>query len=416
MSDSNGPRRLKFIFFPLGWVLAHVTRLVEIGKILRDRGHEVILAGNDPDEFPKSKLSFARQAGFRIARAEEPNLPYAWARFEKHGFMVSVWDVLTYTRWAPIDRILESQVKLIQAEQPDMVVGDATTTVSAAAYIAGIPAAGVMNAYAEEFLRYSSPFKPIIHLFDNVHLARQRRRVYRRHGVRPLKGLELIRTVPMISPDLPGLYDAPRSHPNWHMVGPIMAQPTLERPDWWSELDDGRTNIYVTMGSTGILDHFLQRSYPALAKLPYRFLLTTAGQASPETIAAAPDNFRIAEYAPGSELLEHCQGLIFHGGNGTMYQALAAGVPMVGVPTHLEQRVNFRIARRHGFGVQLGARGINGDRLVRALQRVMEDPSYRENARKFSEAVKTSDGARAAADIIERTALEGKPAGAGLGR
>jgi UDP:flavonoid glycosyltransferase YjiC (YdhE family) len=414
MSETTGPRRLKFIFFPLGWVLAHVTRLVEIGKILRDRGHEVILAGENPDEKPKSKLAFARQAGFRVAYAEEPNFPYAWARFEKHGWLVSAYDVLTYSRWAPIDRILESQIRLIEAEKPDMVVGDATTTVSVAAYITGIPAAGVLNAYATEFMRMTSPFKPVIHLFDNVQLARHRRKVYRKYGIKPLNGVQLLETIPLISPDLPGMYEPAARFPNWHMVGPIIAQPTLEKPAWWDELDDGRTNVYVTMGSTGILDTFLQRTYDALGKAPYRFLLTTAGQAKPETLRMAPPNFRIAEYAPGSELLEHCAGLIFHGGNGTMYQALAAGVPMIGVPTHLEQRINFVAARKHGFGIQFGARRINGAALARGLEHILQEPKFRLNAQRFTEAVKNSHGAVEAANIIERAALEGKPAGGAL--
>jgi UDP:flavonoid glycosyltransferase YjiC (YdhE family) len=413
-TQENPPRRLKFILFPLGWLLAHVTRLVEIGKVLRERGHEVIIAGEDPDLKPKSKLGFARAAGFRTAYAEEPNFPYAWDRFEQHGWIASAWDILTHERWAPLDSILESQIRLIQEEKPDMVVGDATISVSTAAYITGIPAAGVMNGYGTRFMSPTSPFMPMIRILDGVQLQRLRKKVYRKHGVKPVNAFRLLESIPMISPDLPSLYTTPKGYANWHLVGPILAQPPVERPEWWDELDDGQTNVYLTMGSTGILDAFLRRTYDALSKTPYRFVVTTAGQARPETIAMAPSNFRIAKYAPGNDLVKLCRALIFHGGNGTLYQGLAAGLPMIGLPSHLEQKISFEVATRNGFGIGFPARSVSGKQLVTALDRIIEDPSYRQNAQRFAEAVKSHHGAREAADIIERTALEGKPAGEGL--
>ena len=91
------------------------------------------------------------------------------------------------------------------------------------------------------------------------------------------------------------------------------------------------------MDRPGLLDPLLQRSYPALAKTSYRFIVTTSGQVSEATMVAAPPNFRFARHAPGSKLLERSAALVFHGGNGTMYQALAAGVPMLALPSHLEQ-------------------------------------------------------------------------------
>lgn len=410
-TSQNPPRRLKFIFFPLGWLLAHVTRLVEIGKVLQERGHEVIIAGEDPDLQPRSKIGFARKVGFRTAYAQEPFFPHAWDRFEQHGWLASAWDILTHEKWAPLDKILESQIKLIQEEKPDMVVGDATISVSTAAYITGIPAAGVMNGYGTRFMSATSPFMPMIRILNGVQLERLRRRVYRKHGAKPVNAFRLLESIPMISPDLSELYSPPKGYPNWQLVGPILAQPPVPHPEWWDELDDGKTNIYITMGSTGILDSFLRRTYEELSKLPYRFVVTTAGQARPETIAMAPANFRIATYAPGNELVHRCKALVFHGGNGSMYQGLAAGLPMIGLPSHLEQKINFEVALRHGFGVQLSARRVSGKKLVKTLDRILTDPSYRENAQRFSAAVTAHDGAREAADIIERTALEGKPAG-----
>lgn len=410
----NGSQRpLKFIMFPLGWLLAHTGRLIEIGKVLRARGHEVVFAGDDPNH-PRSKMGMARDAGFRLAYAREPNHPYAWDRFIRYGWTITAWDLLWHRRWAPLDEILEGQVRLLLDERPDMIVGDGTISVSTAAYICGIPAAGVMNAYAARFVSPTSIFMPMIKVWDTLHLSGIRRPIYRKYGRKPVNALRLLNAVPLISPDLEGFYDTPKGWPQWHMVGPIINEPDVPLPDWYAELGDGRPNVYVTMGSTGMLDTFLRRSFGWLAKMPYRFLVTTAGQVSDEVLAMAPRNFRIATYAPGSKLLERSQALIFHGGNGTMYQGLAAGVPMIALPCHLEQDICAEIVVKRRVGLAFKPWRVTGRRLTEALNRIIEEPAFRENAQRYSAEVRNANGAERAADILETAAREGKPAGADL--
>jgi UDP:flavonoid glycosyltransferase YjiC (YdhE family) len=404
-------RRQKIILFPLGCLLSHVGRLIEVGKALRARGHEVVFAGEHPDD-PRSKLGMAERAGFRWVYAQEPDYRYAWDRFVKYGWTATAYDLLRHQHWAPLDQILQSQIDLIEREQPDLVVGDATISVSTAAHITGIPAAGVMNGYAADFVGPRSLFMPLIHAWDATALRWIRRRVYRKHAVRQLGGLRLLRNTPLLSPDLPGLYPPPDGWPHWHTVGPIFFEPDVPMPDWFDELGDETPNVYITMGSTGILDTFLRRSFEALGRLPYRFVVTTGGQASEETLAMAPANFRLTRYAPGSKLLERCQALIFHGGNGSMYQALAAGVPMIALPSHLEQVFNFRPILNQGFGAQFSPRKVHGAKLASTLVRMMEEPACRAAAGRYSKQVRASDGPGQAAELLERIALARVPAGA----
>ena len=84
---------------------------------------------------------------------------------------------------------------------------------------------------------------------------------------------------------------------------------------------------------------------------------------------------------------------------------------MIGLPSHLEQHINFEIALKRGFGIKMTPRRVSGDKLVNALERILNEPHFRENAAKYSDAVRTTRGAETAADIVERTAYEGKPAG-----
>ena len=128
----------------------------------------------------------------------------------------------------------------------------------------------------------------------------------------------------------------------------------------------------------------------------------------------APRNFRIATYASVSKLLERSQALIFHGGNGTMYQGLAAGVPMIALPCHLEQDICAEIVVKRRVGLAFKPWRVTGRRLTEALNRILEEPAFRENAQRYSAEVRNANGAERAADILETAAREGKPAGADL--
>lgn len=401
-------RRLKFIFFPLGYVLAHTSRCVEIAKELRARGHEVVFGGDDP-KHPRSKLGLVKKAGFRLELSREPFHPYGWDRFVEHGWKASAVDLYNVRTWAPLQQIIEDQVELIRREEPDLVIGDASVSVSTAAYIAQTPAAGIMNAYASRFLSPRSAFYPLMRFYDRFILAPMRMRAYDKYGVPPVDAHQLLRSLPLLSPDLAELYDPPAYFRHYHTVGPIYADTPWPLPEWIGELDDGTPNVYITMGSTGLLNEFLRRVYPVLGVAPYRFIVTTGGQASPAIVREAPPNFRIVEYAPGLEILNRSAALIFHGGNGTMYQALSAGVPMIALPSHLEQDAIARIGVKHGFCIKMKARHVSPERLLRNLHRITEVPSYTAAARRFSESIRNANGAATAANILERLAQESNP-------
>jgi len=402
-------RPLKFMFAPMSYMLSHVCRCVEIGKVLRDQGHEVVFAVENPER-PGWRSHVAVNNGFRCHFTMEQDYGYIFDTFEKGGFLAVGLALLRLGSWSPLDKIFEGYIEAIEAEKPDIIVGDASIAASNAAYVKGIPAAGIQNSYAGQFLSWPSITGPAIYLWDKIHLERFRRPVYRKYHVKPINSVSLLKAIPMISPDLEGLYDYPDDW-NWKMVGPILSEPPTELPDWFDELDDGKTNIYFSLGTTGMLDPLLRRVYDDLSKLPYRFVVTTGGQASDETVAMAPENFRITDYAPGRAILKRCAAIIFHGGNSTMYQALEAGVPTIALWNQLEQKLTGAMLEKRGMGLCNQARKTTAAWLVNALNEVMENPKYREASRRYSEDVAKAQGAVTAAKILEEIARKGEPCG-----
>jgi UDP:flavonoid glycosyltransferase YjiC (YdhE family) len=397
LGDTERP--LKIVMFPLTWVLAHVGRTVLIAKELRSRGHQVVFAGDNPDH-PMSRLGHAVKEGFRAVHVKEPDWPWAWDRFQNRGGVVSFLDALRSQSWAPLDQITEDTIRVASEENADLIVGDASIGVTTAGYILGIPAAGLLNAYNSHFFRPWCVYRGLIRAVNSMAWAPIRARVYEKYGVRPVNAIELLRNAPLLSPDLPEFHRPHGSYPNWLPIGPLVSEPPFPLPDWYDELADGTTNVYITMGSTGLLEPILRRGYDTLGRAPYRFIVTTGGQVSEEGMAMAPDNFRFARYAPGSKLLQHCAAMVFHGGNGTMYQALGAGVPMLALPSHLEQLVGSRVLEKEGFGMLGVSRRITGQQLLKKIETLVHDIRYRSNAWRFRNAVLHSTAPAKAADIL----------------
>lgn len=403
-------RPLEFLFFPLSYVVAHVGRMVEIAKVLRSLGHKVVFAC-EPSSTPNSKTFICEDEGFRVIPRKDADWPRLWKRFLKYGFNMTLWDLFRHQKWAPLDAAIEEQVELIRREKPDMVVGDGTFCLSSSAYIAGVPMAGILNSYATRFYKRLTFNRCVIDVWNRLFLEPIRRPIYAKYGCKHVESIQLLREAPLISPDLPELCDDTFAWPNWTAVGPIIWIPSCDHSSWLDEIDDGRVNVYITMGSTGALDTFLRRCFAAMSKSPYRFIVTTAGQVTRETVEMAPDNFIIKDYAPGAEILKRCRALIYHGGNGSMYQGLEAGTPMIVVPFHFEQRVNAKNCVRHGFGIHIPPRKATGERVVDALGKLLSEPSYRHAAEKFSDTIRNSKGAERAARIFIEAVLRGKKCG-----
>ncbi len=406
MNASNltpSQRKRKFMFFPMTSVIAHSSHALETAKVLRARGHDVVFAGRLADQ-GRSRTHMIEDNGFRIVHAEEPNFEYIWDAILKWGFAGMYIEFSRPRKWADFDAIMESQIRAIKDEQPDAVIGCGALTISNAAYVAGVPALNIHNAYMVDFVLRHAYFRYWWHWYDWNFLAPQRRAVYKRHGVKPVRAIDLYRGAPLLSPDIPGLYETSRYFHNAKQIGPILFDFPAPLPEWFGELDDGTPNIYITMGSTGSFDSFLKRSYRALSTLPYRFIVTTAGQVSDDTLRNSPKNFRFTKYAPGAELLRHCAAMIFHGGNGSMYQALAAGVPMLAIPTHVEQVLNSRIAARAGFCKWILKQRATTAGFAGVVRDIVENNRYRDAARKYADEVRTMNGAVNAADECERIA------------
>jgi MGT family glycosyltransferase len=180
--------------------------------------------------------------------------------------------------------------------------------------------------------------------------------------------------------DLP----APRLPANVRYVGP-----QLDDPDWAATGGDWRpegSGPLVLVGTSSVQQHgtadLLGRVTAALGQLPVRAVVTTGRAIDPAEVPAAP-GVRVVRAAPHAAVLAEAAAVVTHAGHGTTIKALAAGVPLVCVPLGRDQKDNTVRVLRLGAGVRV-PKTAPSDRIAAAVREVLDDPRYREAARRFA--------------------------------
>ena len=108
--------------------------------------------------------------------------------------------------------------------------------------------------------------------------------------------------------------------------------------------------MYVTVGggsdSVRGLD-LLPFWETAFAGTGWEVVISTGGRPVPRRWRQL-GNLRVFPWVPGAEMIARADGILFHGGYGTMMEIVQAGVPSVVLPFHAEQEGNGRRLQQNG--------------------------------------------------------------------
>jgi MGT family glycosyltransferase len=168
-------------------------------------------------------------------------------------------------------------------------------------------------------------------------------------------------------------------------VGPLLAPPSgdFTPPDWWDELDDGRSVVLVTQGTLANQNP-AQLICPTLNALAaakdIQVIATTGGPSAAELKQTIPANARVLPFLPYDRLLPRVHVMVTNGGYGSVNHALSLGVPLV-VAGNSEEKpeIAARVAWS-GAGINLGSAPPSARQIGDAVRKVLSDPQYRERA------------------------------------
>lgn len=364
--------------------LAQVVRLVMLAASLDDGRHEV-----------------------HFACASFPDLVFSGHRFERHRIhSLPPERVVEATRKGrrPYDRktlksYIEEDWALLTKLRPDLVVGDLRLSLSVAAPLAGVPLASLVNAYWRPLANrrgfplpdhplsrrlgdgLASRLFPVARPFVFRFFASPLNHWRKYYGLRPLGSLPDALTFGdyVLYPDVPSLTPLKRPRKEERFLGPILWSP---KAPWPERADrEGRKRVYVTLGSSGAVET-LPFVLEALGRLPVVARVATAGRAAPDNV---PENALLAPYLPGDRAAEWADVVVCNGGATTAYQALAAGKPVVGIPSNLDQHLSMQAIASYGAGLSVRAERAHAASLASAIRVALEERRFGEAARRLSD-------------------------------
>ncbi len=168
-------------------------------------------------------------------------------------------------------------------------------------------------------------------------------------------------------------------------------------------LDAGAPPIVFTLGSTAVLEPggFYEQSIAAARSLGRRAVQLVGPAANHGLVPRDPDLIAV-EQAPHRALFPRVAAVVFHGGIGTLSQAMLAGVPSLIVPHAHDQPDNAMRAARLGIALVIRAHRYRADRAAAMLDRLVGEPGWRDRAVEVAGRIRAEDGIGRACESIGR--------------
>ena len=374
--------RRKALFVAEGVTLAHVGRSIRLASILQRDGRIDVELACDPRyarfltglDFPVRSIRSIPSDTFLDALARGR----------------PVFSTETLRAYVSEDLSLLASVK------PDIVIGDFRLSLSVSARVAGIPYVNVTNAYWSPYARphFEVPSLALTRLIGlplaNALFPIARPVAFAVHAI-PMNRLRRAYQLPSLGWDLRRVYcdgdltlyaDIPElipifgNPPTHKYIGPVVWSPAVPLPVWWHEAIGGLPPIYVSLGSSGRAQ-LLPMVIEALVPLQRPIVVATAGRGV--DLPRRPGLWA-TDFLPGEAIAEKSCAVVCNGGSPTCQQALANGVPVIGVASNLDQYLNMDYIERFGAGKLIRSDLASATTIRQATWRAMEDLRQRERA------------------------------------
>ena len=401
---------MRILVLPYTHMLSHVSRPLLVAKGLRDRGCEVIFAGES------EKKKFIESEGFTVLPLYEPDPSLLLDNIRKGR--------LKFTSDAEIEAMIEADIALYEEVKPDIVLSDFRLSAPISTQLSGLKHVAIVNASSTEYrsLPYAPLFdwipgdssreytgfrKPLnsfnlgfeMFVFDNAmsifkKLSKQHRLRKTVTATNCLAGVDMT-----LLADIPEYFPTHDLPDNYHYIGPLTWQTDMPSPSWWPPKRSGGPLVYITMGTTGI-EEFFGVVADLIRQSDMTAIISTGAQIS--GLKSIDGHIYIEPFVDGDLVMEACDVVVCHGGNGTIYQAIQQGKPVIGIPTIADQQFNMRMVERLGIGKSITWKMVlkHPQALLDLIHATIEDQSIHENVVRLGKTLGTYKASQTATDLI----------------
>jgi UDP:flavonoid glycosyltransferase YjiC (YdhE family) len=117
---------------------------------------------------------------------------------------------------------------------------------------------------------------------------------------------------------------------------------------------------------------------------------------------------------PSDRIMPRVAIAVTTGGQGSVQTAVASGVPLVGIPLQPEQDLNVHLVQRQGMARCVPVHAASTTAMTNSVRRLVDEPTYREQAQRLQCIVAQIDGAKTAARVISRYVADLRAASASV--
>ncbi|MBN2160813.1 MAG: glycosyltransferase [Spirochaetes bacterium] len=217
----------------------------------------------------------------------------------------------------------------------------------------------------------------------------------------------------MLSPDkiiglFPEWYGRPQPDwpPNIDLVGfPLFDEGHIQNGGLPAELEDflsaGAPPIIFTPGTPNKNRYasFFEKAIEATKKIGARAIFVS--QFKEQIPRDLPSHVRYYPYLPFSLVFPRASAVVFHGGIGTIAQAMRAGIPQLIAPWGVDQFDNGARIKSLGLGDMISSLRCTVDSLAEKLQYVVTSPKIQKRCAEASAKIIEADPINKACSIIE---------------
>jgi MGT family glycosyltransferase len=436
----------------------HLHPSVFLGRVLRDRGHEVAFYTGATDEDPVAQEGFVRFGFDGLAEALSAATGLGRGADEPGLYAALTRRYSTFDRPSPLDRLrrtralygemvigtlgaqVEDLVRVRRTFAPDVIVADPflwapfvvlhetqDAPVAVFSFYAGClvpgkdappPGLGLPSRRGRPRWRGAAA-RLAARAFAAV-VERRVDAVRRRYRLRPL-GMSVgawLGRMPLhlvcSSPEFD--YERQDLPASVHYVGPCGWEGRAggAPAGWAAGRESGRPLVYVSEGTAQVRSPLLLRAaIEAFRELAADVVVTTGRHRDPERIGLdrVPPNVRVERFVPQSLLMPWARVVVTNGGSNTVRGALQGGVPLVVVPMEWDQLDNAQRVAEAGAGLRLPIGRCTPRALRAAVERVLAGASFREGALRIAESFARYGHGRRAAELLEALAARRLPQG-----
>ena len=157
--------------------------------------------------------------------------------------------------------------------------------------------------------------------------------------------------------------------------------------------------IYISMGTVNNdMMSFYQNCISALTNTDYQVIMSVGNLVSIEEFGELPENISIYSYIDQIAVLKKADVFVSHCGMNSVSESLYFEVPLVMLPQTSEQKGVAERVNQLGAGIKIDKSDMLS--ILSAINKILSDSMYKQNAKKISNGFKNSSGARGATDKI----------------